>query len=52
MTPFSKLVTGKEGQTLSDANELIWERKLNCLPIINDHFRKGSRRRVKSSPCL
>jgi IMP dehydrogenase len=36
MTPFSKLVVGHEGQTLSEANEMIWRHKLNCLPIIND----------------
>jgi IMP dehydrogenase len=36
MTPFSKLVYAKEGISLSEANELIWEKKLNCLPIIND----------------
>jgi len=36
MTPFSKLVYGKEGQTLSEANDLIWAHKLNCLPVIND----------------
>jgi IMP dehydrogenase len=35
MTPFEKLVVGKEGISLSEANELIWEHKLNCLPIIN-----------------
>ncbi len=36
MTPFEKLVYGREGITLSEANELIWDHKLNCLPIIND----------------
>ncbi|HRK36472.1 MAG TPA: IMP dehydrogenase, partial [Candidatus Hydrogenedentes bacterium] len=36
MTPFSKLVYAKEGISLSEANELIWVHKLNCLPIIND----------------
>lgn len=36
MTPFSKLVYAMEGISLSEANELIWEKKLNCLPIIND----------------
>ena len=37
MTPFSKLVMGKEGITLSEANDLIWEHKLNCLPIIDNN---------------
>lgn len=35
MTPFSKLIVGKEGITLSEANDQIWEHKLNCLPIID-----------------
>lgn len=34
MTPFSKLVTGKVGITLTEANDIIWEHKLNTLPII------------------
>ncbi|HEY5562404.1 MAG TPA: IMP dehydrogenase [Clostridiaceae bacterium] len=36
MTPFSKLVVGRLGITLSEANDLIWENKLNCLPIIDE----------------
>lgn len=36
MTPFSSLIYGKSGITLSEANDLIWEHKLNCLPIINE----------------
>ena len=36
MTPFSKLKVGKEGITLSEANDIIWENKLNCLPIISE----------------
>ncbi|MDD4821806.1 MAG: IMP dehydrogenase [Bacteroidales bacterium] len=35
MTPFEKLITGEFGITLSDANDIIWEHKLNCLPIID-----------------
>ncbi|MDO0822477.1 IMP dehydrogenase [Desulfosporosinus nitroreducens] len=35
MTPFSSLIYGKEGITLSEANDMIWDHKLNCLPIIN-----------------
>ncbi|NLK45274.1 MAG: IMP dehydrogenase [Treponema sp.] len=35
MTPFSGLITGKDGITLSEANELIWKHKLNSLPIID-----------------
>lgn len=36
MTPFSSLIYGKSGITLSEANDLIWEHKLNCLPIVDD----------------
>lgn len=35
MTPFSDLVYGEEGITLPEANDLIWDRKLNTLPIID-----------------
>ena len=36
MTPFEKLIYGKDGCTLSEANDLIWEHKLNQLPIIDE----------------
>ena len=36
MTPFDKLVWAKEGTTLKEANDIIWDNKLNSLPIIND----------------
>jgi IMP dehydrogenase len=36
MTPFSSLFYGKSGITLSEANDLIWEHKLNCLPVVDD----------------
>ncbi|MEK6793886.1 MAG: IMP dehydrogenase [Spirochaetota bacterium] len=35
MTPFTDLVYGKEGISLSEANDLIWDHKLNALPIID-----------------
>ena len=35
MTPFSKLVTGQLGISLTEANDIIWENKLNTLPIID-----------------
>ena len=35
MTPFAKLVTGKDGISLSEANDLIWTHKVNQLPIID-----------------
>ena len=36
MTPFDKLVWAKEGTTLKEANDIIWDNKLNSLPILND----------------
>ncbi len=36
MTPFDKLVCAKEGITLKEANDIIWDNKLNSLPIIDD----------------
>ncbi len=36
MTPYSKLVTGKYGITLEEANDIIWENKVNALPIVDD----------------
>lgn len=35
MTPFSKLIVGEVGITLSEANQIIWDHKLNTLPIID-----------------
>jgi IMP dehydrogenase len=35
MTPFAKLVTGQLGLTLTEANDIIWDNKLNTLPIID-----------------
>ena len=36
MTPFSKLVYAREGITLKAANDLIWDSKINSLPIIDE----------------
>ena len=36
MTPFDKLITAKEGTSLKEANDIIWDHKLNSLPIINE----------------
>ncbi|MBQ7377187.1 MAG: IMP dehydrogenase [Clostridia bacterium] len=36
MTPFEKLIWAKEGTTLKEANDIIWEHKLNSLPIVNE----------------
>ena len=35
MTPLNKLITAKDGISLSEANDIIWENKLNTLPIID-----------------
>ena len=37
MTPFDKLVYAKEGVTLKAANDIIWDNKVNSLPIIDDN---------------
>lgn len=37
MTPIEKLTVGKHGISLSEANNIIWENKLNSLPIIDDN---------------
>ena len=37
MTPFSKLITAPEGTTLKEANDIIWDNKLNSLPIIDEN---------------
>ena len=35
MTPIEKLITAPEGTTLKAANDIIWEHKLNSLPIVD-----------------
>ncbi|NLE43765.1 MAG: IMP dehydrogenase [Chloroflexi bacterium] len=42
MTPFEMLVTGQEGVSLTEANDLIWQHKLNCLPVIDQNGRLRS----------
>jgi len=39
MTPFSSLVYANEGTTLSEANDMLWDHKLNALPIIDKNQR-------------
>lgn len=39
MTPFSKLVYADETTNLREANDLIWEHKLNMLPLIDKNQR-------------
>ena len=40
MTPREKLVTAPGNTTLKEANDIIWENKLNSLPVVdeNDHL--------------
>ena len=64
MTPFEKLIVGEVGLTLSEANQIIWDHKLNTLPIIDKEqhlayfvFRKDYDSHKEnpnevSSPCL
>ena len=37
MTPLEKLVTAPASTSLKEANDIIWENKLNSLPIIDDN---------------
>lgn len=39
MTPFDKLVYAEEGCSLSEANDMLWDHKLNALPIIDKNQR-------------
>ena len=38
MTPVDKLVYGLDGITLSEANDLIWEHKVNQLPVVDEEM--------------
>ena len=35
MTPLSRLITAPEGTSLKEANDIIWDHKLNSLPIVS-----------------
>ena len=39
MTPFEKLIYAEEGVSLKEANDIIWDHKLNALPIIDKNQR-------------
>ena len=39
MTPREKMITAPDGTSLKEANNIIWEHKLNSLPIVNDEGR-------------
>ena len=36
MTPREKTVCAKKGISLAEANDIIWENKISCLPILDD----------------
>ena len=37
MTPRAELIVGDKDITLKDANDLIWDKKLNALPVVDDN---------------
>ena len=37
MTPFDKLICAHESTSLKEANDIIWDHKLNALPLIDDN---------------
>jgi IMP dehydrogenase len=39
MTPFSELVYAEDGISLSEANDMLWDHKLNALPVIDRNRR-------------
>lgn len=39
MTPLKDLIYAPKGITLSEANDIIWDKKLNSLPIVDDDGR-------------
>ena len=39
MTPIDKLVTAPEGTSLKEANDIIWDNKINQLPIVDNQGR-------------
>lgn len=39
MTPFQKLITAPRTTSLMEANDIIWEHKLNSIPIIDENNR-------------
>jgi len=39
MTPLEKLITAPEGTSLKEANDIIWDHKLNSLPIVSNDGR-------------
>ena len=53
MTPREKIVCAKKGISLAEANDIIWENKISCLPILDENdnlehlvFRKDYEERI------
>ena len=42
MTPIDEMITGSEGISLSEANDILWDHKLNALPILTKDGRLSS----------
>ncbi|MFA0815176.1 MAG: IMP dehydrogenase [Anaerofustis sp.] len=42
MTPLDRIIYAKEGITMQEANDIIWDHKLNCLPVLDDAGRLTS----------
>ena len=42
MTPIEKLITAPDTTTLKEANDIIWEHKINALPLIDSEGRLSS----------
>ena len=36
MTPIDKVISAHDGLSLSEANDILWENKLNALPVVDD----------------
>ena len=57
MTPREKLITAPAATTLKEANDIIWDNKLNALPVVDDEdhlmyfvFRKDYDPSTRSNP--
>ncbi|MBN2736979.1 MAG: IMP dehydrogenase [Spirochaetales bacterium] len=37
MTPFDSIIYARDGISLMEANDMIWEHKLNCLPVLDQN---------------
>ena len=37
MTPFERLICGDQNTSLKEANDIIWEHKLNSLPLVDEN---------------